>query len=572
MNLTGNYQSLWALWEDHAVKTPDREAVVHWTFGEEPYRWTYAALIEKANYYSRHLRELGVRPGDVCAIIMRHNKEFYPLYMGISGLGAIPAVLAFPNPRLHPDKFRQGIIGMTARSGLDFIFTQHELEDILKPLVLRDESTIKGLHYPLDWDDPVTDEEAWEQIKKDRASIDQRGPLLLQHSSGTTGLQKPVLLSHYAILRHVEALGGAMELSQEDKVVSWLPLYHDMGLIGAWHLPLAYGIPLIQLDPFQWVTAPVIMLHAASEEKATLAWLPNFAYSFMADRVDEEEMEGARLESLRMVINCSEPVRAESMQKFVDAFQPHGFNPIACSASYGLAEATFAVTQVPPGTEIKSLKLNRQDLSDGKVVYSDGTKAERISVSSGRTIDGVSIRVIDADGKTLPDGEIGELVISSDSLMDGYRNYPEKTAEAIKDGEYYSQDYGFILDGEVYIIGRKKDIIIHAGKNIYPEDIEDEVSKIDGIIPGRVIAFGLDNPEIGTEDICVIAETKIEAKAEQKSIRIKIVETLFAMDITVNRKQIYLVPSRWLVKSSAGKPARKTNKDRIIESGQEFGE
>lgn len=569
MGLVEQYSTVWNKWTDNARRFPDKDAIIHWRAGEEPFRWTFKTLMETANLFSNLLWEKGIRPNDICALVIRHNPYFYPLYIGISGLGAIPAVLAYPNPRLHPDKFRQGLEGMSQRSGLDYIFTERSLEEIVSPLVTKEGSTIKGLHFPLEYLDELknTKAETLPEITEVRESITSADPVLLQHSSGTTGLQKPVLLSHRAVLQHVENYFDSIQLNENDKIISWLPLYHDMGLIAAYHLPLAYGIPAVQIDPFEWVIAPVLLLEAFHKERGTVCWLPNFAYNFLADRVPDDEIEGFSLETMKLVINCSEPVRDASHDKFYQRFKSYGFKESALSACYAMAETTFAVTQTPINEPVKKVAVVRDELSAGNVIFSDGTQPERVCVSSGTVIKGCDVRIIDEKGNNLPDGKVGEIVIASVSMFDGYRNYPEKTEAALKDGWFYSGDFGFMLNGHCYVIGRKKDIIIVAGKNIYPEDIEDAVGSVDGIIPGRVIAFGEDNPDLGTEEISVIAESKIDDETGQKAIRKKIIEIGMSMDVTISH--IYIVPPRWLIKSSAGKPSRKANKERILAERKE---
>ncbi len=555
-------KTIWQVWSENTEKAPDSDAIIHWKAGEEPFRWKKSELLETAAKFSALLKRNGIKRDQVCAIIIRHHHLFYPLYMGIVGLGAIPAVLAYPNPRLHPDKFRQGIIGMSQRSGLDFIFTEKELEPIISPLIKS--STIKGLHYPMEWDlNQEIPSAEMDELTAARAEINPADPILLQHSSGTTGLQKPVLLSHSAVIQHVEYYSKSIELGEADKIVSWLPLYHDMGLIAAFHLPLTFGIPTIQIDPFEWVIAPVLQLEAITAEKATICWLPNFAYNLMADKIFDDELESVNLVSLRQVINCSEPVRAESHRRFIERFVPYGLNSTALATCYAMAETTFAVTQSKPGEAPKQVYADREMLKQGKLKLIDDPSQARICVSSGHVIEGCGVKIVGDNREELSSDSFGEIAISSVSMFDGYRNYPEKTAEVLSDGWYYSGDYGFMKDGECYVIGRKKDIIIVAGKNIYPEDVEDTVSKVEGVLPGRVIAFGIDDEALGTEVVCVIAESNITDEKEKKELRMRILQATLANDETVGR--VYIVPPRWLIKSSAGKPSRKANRERIDE-------
>lgn len=551
-------KTVWNHWLGNFDKSPDREAVVHWAAGESPFRWTWKELFRAATTLSFRLTELGVGEGDVCALIIRHNRFFYPLYMAVSGIGAIPAVLAYPNPRLHPEKFRQGLEGMSRRSGLDWVLTERDLDETVRPLLTRSGSTIRGVLFPLEWAGEPGPPRGSPRPKERNPSA----PCLLQHSSGTTGLQKAVVLSHRAVLEHVERYGASIEATPDDRIVSWLPLYHDMGLIAAFYLPLVLGIPLVQLDPFEWVAAPVILLEAISAERGTLTWLPNFAYNLMADRVREDDLDGLRLDSLRMAINCSEPVRAESHDRFYRRFSTYGLRKECLAACYAMAETTFAVTQTPPGVEARKIGISRQDIARGVVKPAAGPDTVRECVSSGKLISGCEVRILDERGEDLRDGSIGEIAIRSVSLFDGYRNNDEKTAEVLRDGWYFSGDYGFRHEDELYVIGRKKDIIIVAGNNIYPEDVEDAVGRLEGVLPGRVIAFGIEDANSGTEQIGIVAETPLTDEKALKALRLAIVQACMGIDVTVSR--VYLAPPRWLIKSSAGKPARSANRDRAM--------
>jgi fatty-acyl-CoA synthase len=551
--------SLWERWQSHAARKPSATAIVHYVAGEEPYIWTWKQLVDQACQYAELLRRLGVQSGDVCALIIRHHREFYPLYMGVEAMGALPAVLAYPNPRLHPDKFRAGLEGMAQRSGLDYILTQHDLLPVLEPFMLPGASTIKAVITPLDGSgrlNPVSHS----PVPHPKLSPDS--PCLLQHSSGTTGLQKPVILSHRAILEHVKRYGEAIALSESDSVVSWLPLYHDMGLIAAFHMPLAAGIPTIQIDPFEWVIAPVLLLDAITAHKATLCWLPNFAYNHMAERIHDDDLDEMNLDSIRMFINCSEPVRASSHERFAQRFEKFGVKRSSLSACYAMAETTFAVTQTSPNGEAPSIDADRQSLGEGKFVPARANQPSRRCVSSGAPIDGCDVRIVDERRVDLPDGQVGEIVVRSVSMFGGYRNNSDQTAKVLENGWYYTGDYGFRLGREHYIIGRKKDIIIVAGKNLYPEDIEDAVNFATGVHAGRVIAFGAEDEMAGTEQICVVAETDAASEDQRKQVRRAVLEAGMRVDVTISR--VYLVPPRWLIKSSAGKPSRSANRDRAL--------
>jgi acyl-CoA synthetase (AMP-forming)/AMP-acid ligase II len=228
-----------------------------------------------------------------------------------------------------------------------------------------------------------------------------------------------------------------------------------------------------------------------------------------------------------------------------------------------MAETTFAVTQTPPGHEAHHLEVDRAELARGKVVVTPNGAVGRTCVSSGTPVAGCAIRVVDEDGCELPSGRVGELAVSSVSLFAGYRNYPEKTAAVLSDGWYYTGDYGFLHDGECFVVGRKKDLIIIAGNSVCPEDVEDAVGRVPGVLPGRVVAFGTEDENLGTEVLCVVAESEVQTPGDQKALRIAIIRAGMAIDLTITR--VFLVPPRWLIKSSAGKPARSANRSRVLE-------
>jgi fatty-acyl-CoA synthase len=551
---------LWQRWMRNAEKNPERDAIVHWCVDGPSTRWRWRELLNEAQRAGNYLKSRGVKPGEVCAIILRHHPQFYSLYMGAVAIGALPAVLAYPNARLHPDKFVQGLVGMTRRSGLDWILTEGSLEPVVGKLATGENSTVKGVLLPLDaaWGEAPAAETVPPKVSD---------ACLLQHSSGTTGLQKAVVLSHEAVLGHVEAYAESLHLSDSDKIVSWLPLYHDMGMIAAFQLPLALGLTLVQLDPFQWVTAPVLLLNAISEEKGTVTWLPNFAYNLLADRVHEEELEGVKIDSMRLFVNCSEPVRADSHRRFLERYSHLGIRAEQLSACYAMAETTFAATQTAPGAAASTVVVDRAKLRDGAASPA-GDGPTRECVSSGKAIRGCELKVVDESGKLLGDGAVGEIAIRSEWMFTEYRNNEQDTRLALRDGWYYTGDYGFRIDDEWYVAGRKKDIIVVAGKNLFPEDIEDAVGGVAGVIPGRVVAFGMDNEEAGTEEVCVAAETEA-GEAEQKALRLAIQKAGMRIDVTIAR--VFLVPPRWLIKSSAGKPSRKANRQRILDGELQKG-
>jgi acyl-CoA synthetase (AMP-forming)/AMP-acid ligase II len=281
----------------------------------------------------------------------------------------------------------------------------------------------------------------------------------------------------------------------------------------------------------------------------------------MADKIRDEDLEGIELESWRLVISCSEPIRSEDQQKFLKRFSAYGLSDRALATCYAMAETTFAVTQSVPSEQASLLAVDKQALARGAVVPAAESAAARLCVSSGRLIAGCEVRIVGDDLEDVSEGTIGEIVIRSVSMFDGYRNYPEKTEAVLRNGWYYSGDYGFRAGDEYFVIGRKKDIIIVAGNNIYPEDVEAVVSGVAGVLPGRVIAFGEEDEGFGSERLAVMAETSVSNERELQALRTAIITAGMSIDVSI--ANVYLVPPRFLIKSSAGKPSRHANKARV---------
>src|SRR5208337_1571720 len=328
----------------------------------------------------------------------------------------------------------------------------------------------------------------------------------IQHSAGTTGLQKGVALTHAAVLRQIEHLADALKIEgAADCVYSWLPLYHDMGLIACFMLPMVCHVTVVLQSPLEWVMHPETMLQIITECKCTLAWMPNFAFQFVPRRTPANRWAQYDLSSARALINCSEPVRSSSMQEFQNAFSAIGLRRGVLQSSYAMAENVFAVTQsdINRASGPARIWADGQTFRSGHLIVpvAEGTPSAVSFTSSGQLLPGNEIRIASDAGVLLAPGHVGEILVKSDSLFTGYYNRPDLTAKTIVEGWYHTGDLGFTQDGELYVIGRKKDLLIVGGENLYPQDIEEIVASHAAIHDGRVIAMGVYNPDLGTEDI-----------------------------------------------------------------------
>ena len=299
-------------------------------------------------------------------------------------------------------------------------------------------------------------------------------------------------------LNQLEAYATALRLSPADVIVSWLPLYHDMGLIAGFLLPILSGIPLVLGSPFDWVRAPWRLMDAVSRYRGTLSWLPNFAYNFSAQKVRDRNLEGVDLSSWRAVINCSEPVRLESHRIFFERFKEYGLRWEALQTCYAMAENVFGVTQSDLSRPPMSKAWTREAFLGNMLAQPPRPGLHAIeAMSSGIPLANTQVEIHDARARSFPDGHIGEIVLRSDCMLTGYYNRLDADREAFRNGWYLTGDYGYLSGGELFVSGSKKDMIIVGGKNIYPQDLEALSYEVPGVHGGRSVAFGVFNDDAG---------------------------------------------------------------------------
>ena len=538
----------------------DRPFVTAWVNEDGQETVTFAEFRRRARLQAGVLRRQSVNSGDRVIIIMPQGILAMTVFVGAMMLGAVPAFIAYPNDKIEPAKYRFGVAGLTANLNAKVVVIDEEFPDEMLGYVSLGEDT--RLIRAGDGGSTGGEEEL-------RNAADQGdGLAFIQHSAGTTGLQKGVALTHASVLRQLEHLAQALKIdTATDRIYSWLPLYHDMGLIACFMLPMAYHVPLVMQSPLDWVMHPETMLQVISEHKCTLAWLPNFAFQFVPRRTRPNRRAQYDLSSVRVLINCSEPVRMSSMQEFQNAFTGTGLKAGALQTSYAMAENVFAVTQSDidqPTGPSRIWADGKQFRNSHRVVRVEEGSAGSISfTSSGRLLPNHEIRIVSDSGAPLGESQAGEILIKSDCLFGGYYNRTDLTAKAIVDGWYYTGDLGFCAGGELYVVGRKKDIIIVGGENIYPQDIEEIAASHRAVHDGRVIAMGVYNPDLGTEEIIIVAEVESEdvlanTVEVEREIRGQVTAGL---GVTIGT--VFLKPPKWIVKSTAGKPARSATLEKL---------
>lgn len=500
------------------------------------------------------LKSLGTQRGDLVVISQTHGLAGMLAFWGAMLLHAIPAMMPAMTEKLQIEVYTSGLQELVRLSGVRLVLTTSENLTMLRDLLTCNIAPLDlFLNAANNYD-----------ITNCALRLDDSETAFLQHSSGTTGLQKGVALSHYAVLNQLASYADAIHLNEHDVIISWLPLYHDMGLIASFLQPIMQGIPVVLMSPLDWARIPSLLLYAIDRFRGSLCWLPNFAFQHLAQKCRQRDRQGLDLSSMRAFINCSEPVQAVAHQRFLDRFAENSVHSGMLSVSYAMAENTFAVTQTTPGAppNVETVNLALLQSTGRAVPVTNPTITHQHIVSCGKPIRGTEIRVIDDLGQTVPDGEVGEILVRSDCMLSDYYQRPD-LAKIDQVGWFHSGDRGYLRESELYVVGRTSDLIIHAGKNIYPQDLEALASQLAGVYAGRVVAFGLPDEDAGTELIVIVAETEEEDPAQRREIGAALRKQIgVAMDLSIH--YAHTVDRGWLIKTSSGKIARQQNRQKWV--------
>ena len=540
-------------------RNSERVAVYLQFSGRDDLPITYDQLLRGASAYTRVLEREGIQPGEVAVLILPHAEDLIYSFWGAILHGAIPSIMPFLTEKLSPERYRADLSALVEVTKPSAIVTYSEFESEVRAALQSGDSVRSVI--VADRVEPETG------IDFDALAGFTRKPediVLLQHSSGTTGLQKGVALSHQSVFNQLDACSKSLSLSEDDVIVSWLPLYHDMGLIAGFLMPILSGIPLILMSPFDWVRAPYKLLQSVSKYRGTLTWLPNFAYNFCAQKIRDRHIEGIELSSWRAVINCSEPVRWESHHAFYERFKNYGLRLEALQTSYAMAENVFGVTQSQLGSLPAVDEIDRETFMSERVakIPIDGHPSMKM-MSSGRPLENVRVKVIDEDGNEVSERVIGEIALQSDCMLAGYYNRPDLTEKAFRDGWYLTGDYGYIHNSEVFVSGRKKDMIIVGGKNVYPQDLETLTYEVAGVHSGRSVAFGIFDEMQGTEEVVIISEVDSDDTNEHQRIADAIRQHV-TRNSAIALRYVKVVGPKWILKTSSGKTARSANKEKFL--------
>ena len=540
-------------------KNPDKTAIILQHAGQDDKPVSYLDLVKGSAQYAQTYAEAGIQPGEVVILILQHGEDLVYSFWGAILHGAIPAIMPFLTEKLSPERYRADLTTLLSVTQPAAIVTYPEFEADIRAALTADGSVRRVL---LTSQLTPRSEPDFNQLRG--LQCKPTDIVLLQHSSGTTGLQKGVALSHQAVLNQLNAYTRAIQLTSDDVLVSWLPLYHDMGLIAGFLMPILMGITLVLQSPFDWVRAPHKLFQSVSKYKGTLSWLPNFSYNFCAQKVRERDLEGVDLSSWRVITNCSEPVKWESHQSFFQRFEKYGLRESALNCSYAMAENVFGVTQTPLGTKPVTDEIDRASYINERIANppQDGKPALKM-MSSGHALPNTRLLILSEEGKPLPDKVIGEIAMQSDCMLTGYYHRPDATEKALRDGWYLTGDYGYTVNGEIFVAGRKKDMIIVGGKNVYPQDLESLAYEVPGIHAGRAVAFGIEDTKAGTEEVVIVAEVDTDDPEERQRIADALRKHI-TQNSAIALRHAHLVDPKWIVKTSSGKTARSANREKFL--------
>ncbi len=531
---------------------------------------TYGELYERASAVALDLLRRGLEPGQTVAIMLPTCVEFFWSFAGTLLAGGIPVPIypPFRADRIAEYAARQANILRNAEAR--FLITWREAEGLARLLQPRVPSLRGVLNAQKVAVSPAPSEPAsaeWRPVETLSHRASGNDIAFLQYTSGSTGDPKGVTLTHANLLANMRAIWDAVELCPDDVGVTWLPLYHDMGLIGVWLAPLFAAVPVVVMSPLSFLSRPERWLWAIHKHRGTISPAPNFAYELCVRKIAEKDLRGLDLSCWRAALNGSEPVHAATLDRFAARFAPYGFRREALLPVYGLAEASLAVSTPKPGSGYRVDRIARSTFeSEGRAVpAAAGDSAPLEFVGAGKPLSNVEVRIVAADGSDAGERVEGQLWFRSPSGTCGYYRNPAATAALVREGGWLdSGDLAYRADGELFITGRAKDVIIKAGRNLYPHEVEVVAGSVQGVRPGCVVAFGAPDARSGTERLIVTAEVRNRADAKRISSEIRRAVDA-ALGLPPDRVEI--LPAQSIPKTSSGK-LRRTETRRLYLEGK----
>ena len=542
----------------HVRAHPDRTHLQLWQSEQVEEALTYGALDRAARTLAQGLVDAGIERGDRVAIMLPTSPGFFQAFFGAILVGAVPVPIYPPLRRAQIEDHlrRQGGILRNAEAA---ILVTDEATRRFGALLSGMVGSLRGVH-------TVAGLAASGAPLERPVVTTASDTALIQYTSGSTGDPKGVVLSHANLLANIRAMGAVMEAGSRDVFVSWLPLYHDMGLIGAWLGSLYFAAPAVIMSPLAFIANPARWLWAIHRHRATLSAAPNFAFELCLKRIAEADIAGLDLSSLRMVVNGAEPVSPSTIARFTERFAPNGFAPAAMAPVYGLAENSVGLAFPPPGRAPIIDRIDRRALAEHGTAWPAPDDPQALTFAAcGQPLPGHQIRIVDATGREAPERHQGRLEFKGPSATSGYFRNPEKT-KALFHGDWLdSGDLAYVAGGDVYLTGRVKDVIIRAGRNLYPHELEECIGNVDGVRKGCVAVIAAADAASGTERLVVVAESRLTGAA-RADLESRLLEAAGSI-LEVPPEEIVLVPPHAVPKTSSGKIRRAATRE-LYETGK----
>ncbi len=511
---------------------------------------------------AQYLVSRGLKKNDKVVVMLPTSFDFVKTYFGILFAGGIPVPVTQPAGTNNIEKYLDNLKHIISNSDANFFITYDKIKIIVASLLGN--SGIKEFIFASEINENPVQKENYKELPV----IDTDDIALIQYTSGTTGKPKGVLLSHKNLLHNVHGICIAGRMTDKDVGISWLPLYHDMGLIGTLFTSLYWDWSLYLMQPEIFLLKPIWWFENIGKYGVTMTVAPNFGYHYCTTRISEADLSKLNLKSWRFALNGAEPIDKLTIKKFIDKFKVCGLREDVFWPVYGMAENSLAATFPDPDMPTVSKRFIRERLEvDGIAEETDSNDSKYYIdlVSVGYPLIGQEVKIVDAESNTLNEGIIGEIIISSPSLSLGYYKNEKASAEAIRDGWLYTGDMGFIVDGQLFVSGRSKEMIIKRGKNIYPYDVERIASAVPGVRLGCTAAFAIPNEASGTEDLVLVCETKTKDKEKMDRIRKEIIKELMTR-LNITPDVVELVPRGTIPKTSSGKTQRVLVKKNYLDN------
>ena len=521
---------------------------------------SYGRLYQRASEVAAGLVARGLKPGETVAIMLPTGTDFFYSFFGVCLAGGIAVPIYPPARPKQIEEYVRRQLGILRNAEVRFLISWAQAKPVAEVMRVGLPSLI---------DVTSASELAAEGRARPARLPDPAEIFFIQYTSGSTGNPKGVTLTHSNVLANVKGIGGAVKARPDDIVVSWLPLYHDMGLIGSWLFSVYHGYPITVMSPLDFLSRPERWLWAMSDSRGTLCPAPNFSYELCVRKIEYAAIEGVDLSPWRIAINAGEPVLPATLQAFATRFEGHGFRPEAWVPCYGLAESSVALTFPPIDRKPVIDRIRRAEYEkEGRAEPAGDYAGMTLEfVANGMALPGHEVKIVDDAGEPLGERQRGRVLFRGPSRTEGYFRNPHATAAAIDwEGWMDSGDLGYWADGEIFITGRLKDCIIKSGHNIIPQDVESAAAEVAGVRKGCIAAFGSVSRESGTERLVVVAETRIADKGQRSRIRREIVAEV-SRRVGVPPDVVALAPPQAVPKTSSGK-IRRTETRNLFESGQ----